>query len=400
MSSEISASIQNECNDPVCESGSVRVAETFDEMPLPADILRGIYSYGFEEPSEIQKRAIIPLLEGKDVIAQAQSGTGKTGTFTIGSLGRLDPETRSPQVLVLAPTRELAEQTNTVMREIGKNAGIHTRATIGGRKTSEDVKALRRGVHVVVGTPGRVIDLFNRGEMDNSHFKTLIIDEADEMLDMGFQDDIKTIFGFLNDDVQVGIFSATMPPPALELTKKFMNNPVSILVKPEELTLEGISQFYVDCERDQYKYAVLKDLYEYLNIGQAIIFCNSKKRVDRLREDLERDNFTVSSIHGAMESRERREIMQRFRNGGARILLATSLLARGIDVQQVSVVINYDLPKDVESYVHKVGRSGRHGRKGLAISFVTQKDRRGLEAIERFYDTRIDPLPENVSEYI
>jgi len=183
------------------------------------------------------------------------------------------------------------------------------------------------------------------------------------MLDMGFQDDIKTIFGFLNDDVQVGIFSATMPPPALELTKKFMNNPISILVKPEELTLEGISQFYVDCERDQYKYAVLKDLYEYLNIGQAIIFCNSKKRVDQLREDLERDNFTVSSIHGAMESRERREIMQRFRNGGARILLATSLLARGIDVQQVSVVINYDLPKDVESYLHKVGQVGRFGRK-------------------------------------
>lgn len=400
MSSEMNTHTQDECHDPVCESGNIQVAETFDEMPIPEEILRGIYSYGFEEPSEIQKRAIIPLLEGKDVIAQAQSGTGKTGTFTIGSLGRIDPETRSPQVLVLAPTRELAEQTNAVIREIGKNAGIHTRATIGGRKTSEDVKALRRGVHVVVGTPGRVIDLFNRGEMDNSHFKTLIIDEADEMLDMGFQDDIKTIFGFLNEDVQVGIFSATMPPPALELTKKFMADPVSILVKPEELTLEGISQFYVDCERDQYKYAVLKDLYEYLNIGQAIIFCNSKKRVDRLREDLERDNFTVSSIHGAMESRERREIMQRFRNGGARILLATSLLARGIDVQQVSVVINYDLPKDIESYLHKVGRSGRHGRKGLAISFVTQKDFRSLQAIEKFYDTVIDVLPENVSEYI
>lgn len=400
MSGDTNVSVRKECYDPIRDSENIQVAETFEEMPLPEEILRGIYSYGFETPSEIQKRAIIPLLEGKDIIAQAQSGTGKTGTFTIGSLGRIDFKVQKPQVLVLSPTRELADQTNTVMREIGKNAGIRTRATIGGRKTLEDVKALRRGVHVIVGTPGRVIDLFNRGEMDSSHFKTLIIDEADEMLDMGFQDDIRTIFGFLNDDVQVGIFSATLPPLALDLTKKFMTNPVSILVKPEELTLEGISQFYVDCERDQYKYAVLKDLYEYLNIGQAIIFCNSKKRVDRLREDLERDNFAVSSIHGGMESRERREVMQKFRCGGTRILLATSLLARGIDVQQVSVVINYDLPKDTESYLHKVGRAGRGHRNGLAVSLITRKDRRGLESIERFYDTVIYPMPEDISEFL
>jgi len=378
----------------------VEYVQTFEEMSLPADILRGIYSYGFEEPSEIQKRAIIPLIEGKDVIAQAQSGTGKTGTFTIGSLSRVNPNLYQPQVLVLAPTRELAEQIKNVMAGIGKNSNLFIRATIGGRKTSEDVKAFKRGVHVVVGTPGRVIDLFNRGYLSNEHIKTLIIDEADEMLNMGFRDDIKEIFGFLHEDVQVGIFSATLPPQALDLTKKFMNNPISVLVKPEELTLEGISQFHVYCERQQYKYAVLKDLYEYLNIGQAIIFCNSKRCVDKLREDLERDNFTVSSIHGDVDPRDRREIMQKFRTGGARILLATDLIARGIDVQQVSVVINYDLPRDIESYLHKVGRSGRHGKKGLAISFITRKDCRGLEAIERFYDTKIDPLPENIEDYL
>jgi len=386
------------------ESGSGKCGEycymKFDDMGLPESILRGIYSYGFEEPSVIQQQGIVPLKEGKDVIAQAQSGTGKTGTFTIGSLARVDFSKLIPQILILAPTRELAEQIDLVVSVIGAAASVKTRACVGGRKAFDDIKAIREGIHVIVGTPGRIIDLLRRGALKCNELKSFILDEADEMLSLGFQEDIRTIFKFLPSDIQVGVFSATLPPEALDITKKFMNDPVRILVKQAELTLDGISQFYVDCERDEWKYGVLKDLYTELNISQAVIFCNSRKRVDHLREDLERDNFTVSSTHGSMTPAERRNIMHKFREGGARILITTDLLARGIDVQQVSVVINYDLPKNKETYLHKVGRVGRFGRKGVATSFVTKRDIRDLHELERYYDTRIDVMPQNIADYI
>ncbi len=382
------------------EVSAVPTYQKFDDMDLPDEILRGIYSYGFEYPSVIQQQAIVPLKEGNDVIAQAQSGTGKTGAFTIGSLSRVDFDLCVPQVLIVAPTRELAEQIELVVQSIGNVAGVKTRACIGGRKAMEDSDELRRGVHVVVGTTGRVIDLMRRGILKCDRLQSFILDEADEMLSLGFQEDIRMMFRFIPSDVQVGIFSATLPPEALEIAKKFMKDPVRILVKQEELTLEGITQFYVDCQRDEYKYEVLKELYAELNIGQAVIFCNSRTRVNRLREDLERDNFTVSSTHGAMDHSERRDVMRKFREGGARILIATDLLARGIDVQQVSVVINYDLPKSKESYLHKIGRGARFGRKAVAISFVTQRDMRDLKEIEKYYDTVVDPMPTNISDYI
>jgi len=379
---------------------SVSSYHKFDDMELSMDILRGIYSYGFEEPSVIQQRAIIPFKEGKDVIAQAQSGTGKTGAFTIGILSRIKIDLMSPQALVLAPTRELAEQINGVVKGIGGNLGVKTRMCVGGRKALEDSKAIRQGVHIIVGTPGRIIDLLKRGSLCPDSLRCLVLDEADEMLSLGFQEDIRTIFKYLPNDIQVGIFSATLPPEALEITTKFMEDPVRILVKQEELTLDGIVQFYVDCQRDEWKYGVLKELYEHLSISQAVIFCNSRKRVDRLKEDLERDNFTVSSTHGAMTSEERRDIMRKFREGGARVLIATDLLSRGIDVQQVSIVINYDLPKNKESYIHRVGRSARFGRKGMAINFVTKRDFQDLQDLEKYYDMHVDPMPENVAEYI
>ncbi len=382
------------------EVSTVPTYQQFDDMDLPEAILRGIYSYGFESPSVIQQQGIVPLKDGKDVIAQAQSGTGKTGAFTIGSLSRIDFDLCFPQVLIVAPTRELAEQIESVVQSIGTGAGVKTRACIGGRRAMDDANALRKGVHVVVGTPGRVIDLMTRDILRCDRLQSFILDEADEMLSLGFQEDIRTMFQYIPSDVQVGIFSATLPPEALEIAKKFMKDPVRILVKQEELTLEGITQFYVDCQQDQWKYSVLKELYEELNIVQAVIFCNSRTRVNRLREDLERDNFTVASIHGAMDPSERRDVMRKFREGGARILIATDLLARGIDVQQISVVINYDLPKSKESYLHKIGRGARFGRKAVAISFVTRRDFRDLKEIEKYYDTFIDAMPKNISEYI
>lgn len=374
---------------------------SFEDMNLPIDILRGVYSYGFEDPSVIQQQAIVPLKEGKDIIAQAQSGTGKTGTFTIGSLSRIDFSKATTQVMILAPTRELADQITDVVRGIGAAAGVKVWACLGGTKVSDDVKAIRDGVHVIVGTPGRVIHLLEKGYLECDDLRSFILDEADEMLSMGFQEDIRYILSkFLPTEVQVGIFSATLPPEALEITKKFMEDPIRILVKQEQLTLDGISQFYVDCERDEYKYGVLKDLYEELNIGQAVIFCNSRNRVNRLREDLERDDFTVSSTHGSMTPVERRDIMRKFREGGARILITTDLLARGIDVQQVSVVINYDLPKNKETYIHRIGRGARFGRKSVSIALITRKDFRDLKMLEKYYDTQIDIMPANIADYI
>jgi translation initiation factor 4A len=275
-----------------------------------------------------------------------------------------------------------------------------SRVCVGGRRASEDAKVLNDGVHVVVGTPGRIIDLLKRGKLITTCIKVFVMDEADEMLSLGFQEDIKTIFKYLPPSVQVGVFSATLPTEALDITKNFLNDPVKILVNQEELTLDGIAQFYVDCQQEQYKYDVLKELYEELNIAKAIIFCNTRKRVDHLQDALMRDHFAVSSIHGAMSAIERRDVMHSFRSGETRILISTTLLSRGIDIQQISVVINYDLPKDKETYIHSCGRSGRYGRKGVAINFITRRDYNQLREIEKFYDTHIEVMPQNISDYI
>jgi translation initiation factor 4A len=379
---------------------SVEEVKSFDDMDLPMDILRGIYSFGFENPSLVQQQAIVPMIEGKDVIAQAQSGTGKTGAFTIGALSRIDIDMLVPQVLIVAPTRELAEQIDLTVQGIGCVFGVMSRVCVGGRRASEDAKVLNDGVHVVVGTPGRIIDLLKRGKLITTCIKVFVMDEADEMLSLGFQEDIKTIFKYLPPSVQVGVFSATLPTEALDITKNFLNDPVKILVNQEELTLDGIAQFYVDCQQEQYKYDVLKELYEELNIAKAIIFCNTRKRVDHLQDALMRDHFAVSSIHGAMSAIERRDVMHSFRSGETRILISTTLLSRGIDIQQISVVINYDLPKDKETYIHSCGRSGRYGRKGVAINFITRRDYNQLREIEKFYDTHIEVMPQNISDYI
>lgn len=386
--------------DGLIESNWDEVVDSFDDMNLREDLLRGVYAYGFEKPSAIQQRAIMPCIKGHDVIAQAQSGTGKTATFAVSILERMDPSVKECQALVLAPTRELANQIQKVILALGDYMHADCHACIGGTNVREDLQRLGNGVQVVVGTPGRVFDMINRKALSTKFIRQFILDEADEMLSRGFKDQIYDVFRTLSDDIQVILLSATMPVDVLEVTKRFMRNPIRILVKKEELTLEGIRQFYVEVEQEEWKLDTLCDLYETVTITQAVIFCNTKRKVEWLTEKMHSRDFTVSSIHGEMEQGQREVIMKEFRSGSSRVLITTDLLARGIDVQQVSLVINYDLPTNRENYIHRIGRGGRFGRKGVAINFVTSEDRRALKDIETFYNTQVEEMPMNVADLI
>jgi translation initiation factor 4A len=386
---------------PIMAPNVSDVFESFDDMSLREELLRGIYAYGFEKPSAIQQRAIVPIVKGRDTIAQAQSGTGKTGTFGISILQRIDIDQHECQALVLAPTRELAQQIQKVIAAIGDYMKVKVHACVGGTAIRDDISALRDGAHVVVGTPGRVFDMIQRNALRLNKLKLFVLDEADQMLDRGFKEQIYEIFGVgLPKDTQIALFSATMPAEALDLTRKFMRDPAIILVKKDELTLDGIKQFYVGIEKEDYKLDTLSDLYETLTITQAIIYCNTRRKVDWLTENMQKRDFTVSATHGDMDMRERELIMKEFRSGATRVLITTDLLARGIDVQQVSLVINYDLPTNRENYIHRIGRSGRFGRKGVAINFITEGDMKYMKDIEEFYHTTVEEMPANVADLI
>ncbi|XP_014779026.1 uncharacterized protein LOC106875415 [Octopus bimaculoides] len=382
------------------ESNWDEVVETFDDMNLREALLRGIYAYGFEKPSLIQQRAIVPCIRGLDVIAQAQSGTGKTATFSIALLQKLDMCTKECQALVLAPTRELAQQIRKVVLALGDYMEAQCHACIGGTDVRDDKIRLNQGVHIIVGTPGRVQDMITRNFLKTDKIKLFVLDEADEMLSRGFKDQIYSVFRCMPENIQVLLLSATMPKDVLDVTKQFMRDPVKILVKKEELTLEGIKQFYIQVEREVWKLDTLSDLYETLTITQAVIFCNTRRKVDWLTTKMLERDFTVSAMHGDMEQKERDIIMKEFRTGSSRVLITTDLLARGIDVQQVSLVINYDLPSNRENYIHRIGRGGRFGRKGVAINFVTEDDIRTLRDIEHFYNTAVAEMPMNVADLI
>eukprot|EP01104_Vermistella_antarctica_P018831 TRINITY_DN7135_c0_g1_i1.p1 TRINITY_DN7135_c0_g1~~TRINITY_DN7135_c0_g1_i1.p1 ORF type:complete len:413 (+),score=133.99 TRINITY_DN7135_c0_g1_i1:33-1241(+) len=382
------------------ESNWDEVSETFEAMNLSEDLLRGIFAYGFEKPSSIQQRAIVPLAKGLDLIAQAQSGTGKTATFTIGTLQQIDFAQNECQALMLAPTRELAQQIQKVVLALGDRLSVKCHSCIGGTRVRDDITKLQSGVHIVVGTPGRVYDMLCRRVLNPERIKVFVLDEADEMLSRGFKDQIYDIFTALPSSVQVGLFSATMPVDALEITRRFMNDPIRILVKKEELTLEGIKQFYISVEREDWKLDTLCDLYDTLNITQAVIFCNTRRKVDWLTDKMRAREFTVSCTHSEIDQKERDVILSEFRTGSSRVLITTDLLARGIDVHQVSLVINYDLPRNLENYIHRIGRSGRFGRKGVAINFVTEEDVRCLRELEQFYNTEINEMPASVADLI
>lgn len=376
------------------------VFESFDDYDLDENLLRGIYSCGFEKPSAIQQRGIKPILDGRDTIGQAQSGTGKTATFVIGALQRIDYSVSRCQALMLAPTRELANQIYKVALALGDYLKVKAHVCIGGTAIKDDVERLRAGQHMVVGTPGRVFDMVNKNNLRVDDLKVFVLDEADELMSRGFKDQIYDIFKCLPPDVQVCLFSATMAPEILDMTSKFMRNAVRILVKKDELTLEGIRQFYVAIEKEEWKVDTLCDLYETLTITQAIIYCNTRRKVDFLQDQLVKRDFTVSCMHADLDQKERDLVMREFRSGSSRVLISTDLLARGIDVQQVSLVINYDLPANMENYLHRIGRSGRFGRKGVAINFVTNNDVRTMKDIEKFYHTQIEEMPADIADLI
>ena len=303
-----------------------------------------------------------------DVIAQAQSGTGKTATFSISLLQRIDINVRETQALILSPTRELATQAQSVVLALGDYMNVQCHACIGGTSLGEDMRKLDYGQHVVSGTPGRVIDMIKRRNLRTRNIKIFILDEADELLNQGFKEQIYDVYRNLPPQTQVVVLSATLPYDILEMTTKFMTDPIRILVKRDELTLEGIKQFFVAVEKEDWKFDTLCDLYDTLTITQAVIFCNTKRKVDWLTEKMREANFTVSAMHGEMPQKERDAIMAEFRQGASRVLITTDVWARGLDVQQVSLVINYDLPTNRENYIHRIGRSGRFGRKGVAIN--------------------------------
>nr|XP_027093409.1 eukaryotic initiation factor 4A-3-like [Coffea arabica]XP_027093411.1 eukaryotic initiation factor 4A-3-like [Coffea arabica] len=373
---------------------------TFDAMGIQDDLLRGIYQYGFEKPSAIQQRAVVPIISGRDVIAQAQSGTGKTSMIGLTVCQVVDTKSSEVQALILSPTRELATQTEQVIQAIGEFINVQVHACIGGKSVGEDIRKLEHGVHVVSGTPGRVCDMIKRRTLRTRAIKLLILDESDEMLSRGFKDQIYDVYRYLPPELQVVLISATLPNEILEITSKFMTDPVRILVKRDELTLEGIKQFFVAVEKEDWKFDTLCDLYDTLTITQAVIFCNTKRKVDWLSAKMIENNFTVSSMHGDMPQKERDEIMKHFREGNTRVLITTDVWARGLDVQQVSLVINYDLPNNRELYIHRIGRSGRFGRKGVAINFVKSDDIKILRDIEQYYSTQIDEMPMNVADLI
>jgi len=377
--------------------------QEWDELNINTDILRGIYAYGFETPSPIQKKACVPIALGCDVIAQAQSGTGKTATFIIGTLARIDTTLNETQAIIISPTRELTVQINDVLKGIScmmKQLEIYTLSS--GTHINNDIQYLKTTrPHIITACTGRLLDLIKRGYIHTNHIKLVVIDEVDEMLSSGFREQVFDILHYLNETTrQTVLFSATMPNHIKEIALKITKNPVIINVKAETLTLEGIKQYFVPVENDRQKYDVIKDLYSYLSLSQCIIYCNSVNRVQYLYNLLKIDGYPVCIVHSQMEKYDRDINFKDFKNGKYRILISTNITSRGIDIQQVSVMINFDFPKCKHNYIHRIGRVGRYGRKGVAINIITKYDIQSIKEVEAFYSTTIDELPADVDKIL
>ena len=395
----MSVEINNETtinSTPIIEPETpIQIFNTWDEFELHPDILRGIYAHGFEKPSPIQSKAIYPMLQGSDLIAQAQSGTGKTGSFTIGALSKVVISENSNQVLIMVPTHEIAHQITTVIESLSSMmTGLRIKTIVGGSSIDEDADEIRKNPpHIIVGCPGRVYDMIRRRHINANKFKLVVLDEADEMLSSGFKEQVYNVFKYLNKNVQIALFSATLPNNIFQITNKFMRNPVKICVKAESLTLEGIKQYFIAVNNDREKYLTLKDLYQHISLSQCIIYANSVKRVNDLYEAMKEDGFPVCCLHSNMEKSERENVFKEFRKGQSRVLISSNVTSRGIDIQQVGVVINFDVPRDIHNYLHRIGRSGRWGRKGTGINFITRRDIQKIKEIEEYYATQIQELP-------
>lgn len=367
----------------------------FDELNILPQILRGIKDMGFEEATPIQAQAIPVVMSGRDVIGQAQTGTGKTAAFGIPMLQKVDPSLKKTQVIVLSPTRELAIQVAEELHNLCKYLhGIKILPVYGGQDISKQIRSLKGGVQIIVGTPGRVMDHLRRKTIRCDYVHTIVLDEADEMLNMGFREDIETVLEYIPQERQTVLFSATMPKPILDITKKYQTDAVTIKVVKKELTVSNIEQFYYDVKRKD-KVDVLTRLLDYHNPKVSIVFCNTKKQVDELSRELSARGYFAEGLHGDMKQVQRDRVMANFRKGKTDILIATDVAARGIDVDDVEAVFNFDIPQDDEYYVHRIGRTGRAGRTGKAFSFVKGKEVYKLKDIMRYCKTKIyaQPIP-------
>lgn len=375
------------------EDNNKKDYNSFDDMEfLSYELLKGIFDYGFSIPSRIQKLTIKEIYEGHDLIAQSQSGTGKTGAFTIGSLSILNPKENFPQIMVLATTRELATQIHTNFINIAKYMEINIELCIGGTKV-KNYKHIRTS-HVLVGTPGRILDYISSKVFDPKKLKLFVMDEADALLKEDFLEQVKSIITSIDAHTQIAIYSATYPREILKMAESIMTEPKLVLLDREDITLDAIKQYKINTKFEEYKFETLLDLYKNLLIGQSIIFTNSIASADELTRKLEENGNIVNKIHGEMDTTHRTSVLRDFRNGLIRILIATDVLSRGIDVEQIGIVINYDMPRDKASYIHRIGRSGRFGKIGVAINFITDKDYRTLNDIERVYNIKIQDMPD------
>ena len=388
---------QNDINNCHQTDDVVSEVKKWDDIPLSHEILRGIYSHGFEFPSPIQSKGINPIIDGKDMIAQSQSGTGKTATFVIGALSIINYEQDTTQALILTPTRELSYQIQDVITSIGNSIeNLKSQVLVGGTSVEYTVRDLKNNVpHIVVGCIGRVCDMIKRRALLIKNINLLVIDEADEMLSYGFRDNVYYILDRLPKKRQVVVFSATMSSDMIQQLEEITSDPVHIMVKKEALTLDGISQYYVALDTDQHKYLTLKDLYSSFSVSQCIIYCNNVSTVQYLSETMKLDGFPVSCIHSDMNKHSREEAISSFKRGNSRVLISSDITARGIDVQQVGIVINFDISSSVHTYLHRIGRSGRWGRKGVGINLITRRDVNKLRKIEQYYSTQINELPTN-----
>jgi translation initiation factor 4A len=404
MSTEniVNESSNNEGTEEILDPSYI--INSWDDLDLSRNILRGIYAYGFEKPSPIQQKAIKPIISGKDIIAQAQSGTGKTATFAIGALSIIDMEKNKTQVLILSPTRELATQTSKVITSIGslmensKKESLRVQTVFGGAAFEENTGFVNKNTpHIICGCPGRVYDMVRRDRISMKNIKLIILDEADEMLSSTFKEQVYNIFQYLNNDIQVALFSATLPENIYHVVNKIMREPIKISVKAEMLTLEGIGQYFIAVDDDKQKYDTLKNIFSFISMSQCIIYCNSVKRVSDLYDAMIEDGFPVCCIHSNMDSSSRATAFSQFRNGSSRVLISSNVTSRGIDIQQVGIVINFDLPKCVHNYLHRIGRSGRWGRKGTGINFITRRDIGKMREIESHYATQIQEMPADLA---
>lgn len=371
------------------EEGLNTAGSGFRDLNLSKEIQTAVEDMGFEETTTIQAQSIPYMLEGRDVIGQAPTGTGKTAAFGITVLERIDPKRKGVQAMILCPTRELAIQVAGEIKKISKyKKGIEILPIYGGQPIDRQIKALKKNVQIVTGTPGRVMDHLNRRTLKMEDVKIIILDEADEMLDMGFREDIETIMKKIPEQRQTIFFSATMPKAILDLTKKYQNNPQFIKLVHKEMTVPNVEQFYIEVKQ-QAKPEALARLIDYYNLKLSLVFCNTKKRVDELVEDLKMRGYLAEGLHGDMQQKQRDIVMSRFRRRDIDVLVATDVAARGIDVGDLEAVFNYDIPTDDEYYVHRIGRTARAGKAGLAFTFVIGKEVYRIRQIQQFTKTKI-----------